>query len=416
MKTTIKTDMKLMKFALVFFCLAFVLRAGAQSPISLQASIDSALKNNLMLKNEQLKTAYQQLLIKTATAIPQTTAGIEYGQINSFYSDTRFGLAQSINFPTVYSKQKTVLTETWKSSLAQIALKEKELIRDVSQVFYTLFYLQEKEILLQQNDSIYTDFLSKSNLSFKTGESNLLENITAETQRGQIRNQLSEVKADITIIQIQFQYLLNSTTTFKAQEPSFKMNDVLLNDSSFLLKHPSILLLQQQNKLASKSTELERSKLLPDLNLSYSNMSMRGEGADKRLYTTSTRFQSFQFGIGIPIFYGSQKASINAAAMNEQIAKSNYQFGLNGIKADYRKAELQYMKCLQMVNYYETSALKNAGIILSSAKNQFNNGEINYLDFVMLTNQAIGIQSEYINAIKNLNESIIILHYLNTNN
>ena len=49
---------------------------------------------------------YQQKLIKTSKDIPATSVFGEVGQINSFYTDTKFGISQTINFPTVYSRQK----------------------------------------------------------------------------------------------------------------------------------------------------------------------------------------------------------------------------------------------------------------------------------------------------------------------
>ncbi len=400
------------KSVLLICSLATVNIIYGQVPISLKSAIDSATKNNLLLRNERLKAEYQQMLIKTSTNIPQTNVGFEYGQLNSWYSDTRFGIAQSINFPTVYSKQKALLTATWQSSVTQAKLKEKELIKDVSNVYYLLYYLFEKEKLLLRSDSIYTDFLIKSNLNFKVGESNILEKITAETQSGQIANQLNELRADIKIIQFQFQYLLNSTTVFVPSEISFKLNYTVNPDSSQLIQHPSILIAKQQKLIAEKNTALEQSKLLPDLGVSYSNMSMRGEGADRQTYTTSTRFQSFQFGIGIPLFYGSQKANINASKINESIANSNYNNAVNQIKNEFIKAQQQFIKNTQMVDYYETLALKNASTIINNAKTQLLNGEINYIEFVLLTNQAIAIQNDYINSVKNLNESILNLKYL----
>ena len=65
------------------------------------------------------------------------------------------------------------------------------------------------------------------------------------------------------------------------------------------------------------------------------------------------------------------------------------------------------------MNYFEKTALKNASVIFETSNKQFVNGEINYLEWVMLTNQAISIQSEYVDAIKNLNETIIQINYLN---
>jgi cobalt-zinc-cadmium resistance protein CzcA len=70
------------------------------------------------------------------------------------------------------------------------------------------------------------------------------------------------------------------------------------------------------------------------------------------------------------------------------------------------------LKNQQRVEYYETTALKNASVILQTAQQQFRNGDINYLEWVLLTNQAIAIQSEYSDAVKNLNQSIIEINSL----
>ena len=70
---------------------------------------------------------------------------------------------------------------------------------------------------------------------------------------------------------------------------------------------------------------------------------------------------------------------------------------------------------LETIQYFENTGLKNANIITETAKKQFANGEINYLDFVMLINQSIAIQNNYIDAVKLLNDTIIQINYLTTN-
>ena len=80
-----------------------------------------------------------------------------------------------------------------------------------------------------------------------------------------------------------------------------------------------------------------------------------------------------------------------------------------------RKWHSQNIKnTLQSAIWYEEAALKSAETILSAATQQFVNGEINYLDWVVLINQAVSIQSQYIDVIKNLNESINHINYLNS--
>lgn len=380
---------------------------NAQVPISLQAATDSALKNNLTVKSEKLRSSYQQQLIKTAKIIPPTTVFAEAGQMNSYYIDSKIGASQTISFPKVYTSQKTLLNEEWKSSMLSVGIKESVLKKQVAEVYYSLLYLQEKKKLLQKNDSLFTEFLHKATLRFKTGESNILEKVTAENQRGQIGLQLIQVLQDIELEQVQFQVLLNTNIAYSPDEKELKLKPFLRADTSILQSHPVMLYLKQQQQIAAAATRVERSKLLPDLTFGYNLMSMKGTGANNKTYNSVPQFQSVQVGLGVPIFTKGQKAKINAARANEAAVAGNYDMQAKNLEAAYRTTLMQYQKYAAEIHYFETTALSNAGIITTTADKQFLNGDINYLEWVLLVNQATTIHSNYIDAVKNYNTSII---------
>jgi len=156
---------------------------------------------------------------------------------------------------------------------------------------------------------------------------------------------------------------------------------------------------------------MEKSKLLPDWTLGYNNTSMKGTGADNKTYGTGSRFSSIQVAVGIPIFAKAQKMKINSAKFLKQLAESNYAVGLRSLKAEYEVAVAQYRKHQETVQYYENTALKNAALITTTANQQLANGNINYLEWVQVINQATTVKSDYVEAIKNLNQSIIELNY-----
>jgi cobalt-zinc-cadmium resistance protein CzcA len=82
------------------------------------------------------------------------------------------------------------------------------------------------------------------------------------------------------------------------------------------------------------------------------------------------------------------------------------------LQTTYSQAVSNYAKCKQAVDYYENSALGYADTIINTANTQLQNGDINYLEWVMLVNQAIGTQSDYLDAVKALNLSVIELNTL----
>lgn len=409
----IKVPIKVTSLILILFC-ASSLNASAQNGISLQAAIDTALKNNLNIKDEKLKSEYQQALIRSSANIPHASLNAEYGQINSSYNDSRFGANQSFSFPTVYSNQKKLLNEEYKYAILNVSLKEAEIKKSVSQVFNNLIILREKETLLTETDSIYSEFLKKALIRFKTGESNSLEKATAQTQKVAIYIQLKALQEEIKLAKLQFRLILNTTRDIEPNVMKKKLDFMQINRSAISVEHPLSKISIQQKEIAAANTRLEKSKMLPDLNLGYFNTSIKGTGADNIYFPANKRFSAVSFGIGIPLFTGAQKAKIKASKLSESIAENAYQNQVLNLETQYIATMSQYESYSQSVEYFENNSLTEAKIIQETANKQFINGEINYLDWVLLNNQAVVIQNNYLDLIKSLNESIINLNFLSS--
>lgn len=388
-------------------------QAQAQTPITLQAAIDTAIKNNLSLKSEHLLADYQLKLTRSATEIPMTSISAEYGQISSSFTDTKFSLGQAISFPTVYARQKSVFVQEYEGQKMAVAVKASELKKEVTEMYITLSYLQEKKKLLLKTDSLYRNFLEKANFRLEKGESNLLEQATAENQQGQISLQLKQLQHDLELAMLRFQLLLNTETSYEPNSAFLKQNNSLENLLTFSSENNlTIQFLKQQQDITQAETKLQKSKLLPDLFLAYHNSSMLGMGADDKYYSANQRFHSVEAGIGIPLFFGAQKAKINASKIKEQINHNNYDLAIQKLDVAYKSALLSFKKAKEAVNWYEEKGLKSAHTIEKTATLQFVNGDINYLEWVILTNQAVAIESDYLEMLKSLHEAIAQINYL----
>ena len=120
-------------------------------------------------------------------------------------------------------------------------------------------------------------------------------------------------------------------------------------------------------------------------------------------------------GVGVPIFFFSHSARINALSLNKRIAATELQDGNNMLAMQYQQALTVYKQQLKAVAYYETTALKNAAVLIETAGMQFAAGEINYMEYTLLLNQAININSGYYDAMMKLNEAAYELNYLTKN-
>lgn len=396
---------------LVFLFCFIGLEVKSQTPVTLEEAVDVALKNNRIIKNEKLKSEYSKALVRSASDIPQTGVTMDYGQINSALTDMKFGISQNIAFPTVYKKQKNLYTEEWKKSLLNVSLKEYELKKAVSLTFYNILYWKEKEKLLQETLKLYTDFLDKASIRLKAGESNILEKTTASNQKSAIEIQLKQLNQELSVLKYQLQWLLNTETDFVPEDKKLFSRGLKEELSS----HPVIQVLQQQKKVSEQQTALEKAKLLPGLQLAYNLNSFKGTGADDKVYGSAPQFHSVQLGVSVPVFSGGQRARIQAAKIAESVAENdiaNMEFNLQNQR---KKASGIYQTNLDIISRYESAELKNADVITETAKKQFLAGEINYLEFVILVNQAVTLKNSYTDAVWKLNQSAIELEYLTLN-
>jgi cobalt-zinc-cadmium resistance protein CzcA len=222
------------------------------------------------------------------------------------------------------------------------------------------------------------------------------------------------VKADLAIAHDRFRTLLNTPTDYRPDAAAYKLPLPIATDTA-LSQHPQVLYLSQQQQISKAQTQLEKAKLLPDFNLGYYNQSFKGtqliNGVD-RYYDNSNRFSSVQLGVSVPLFFGAQKNKVSASRIKEQQAQVDYQSGLQALQSRYSQAAAEVGKYQKLVDYYEKTGLPNAGLILKTANLQFTGGQVNYLEYVLLINQATALRSEYTDAVNNLNQAIIQINSL----
>ncbi len=386
----------------------------AQTSVTLDQAIDLAIKNNLSLNNERLKTEEAKTLIKSATDLPATDLITDWGQINSKFFDTKFGVSQALAFPAVYARHKQVFTEEWKAAVLSVTMKEAELRRTVKETYYTWLYWKEKEKLLVGLDTLYANLLEKATMRLQKGESNVLEKTTFQAQKNVVEVQLTQVRQELVITSHLFELLLNAKSPVVPAITRLRFAEEFPLEQFRAGDHPMLKWISRQQDIAKARTKQEKSGLLPSLMLGYNNSSMRGMGANEIWYNSDTRFHTAQLGLGIPIFNTAKKARIRASRINEQVAANQFNIEKELLENKRSSAMLQYRQQKEILTRYETEYLKNVTLIQSTADRQFFAGEINYLEYVQLINQAITIQSGYLDLLHQLNQNLIHLDYLNS--
>jgi heavy metal efflux system protein len=380
--------------------------------ISLSAAIDTALNNNLSSKKAALQIRYQESLSGTAIQIPATQFSTEIGQQNSRYADIRLSAMQGFQMPAVYKQQKQYLQAQLKEAQQAAKLNQAQLTHLVTLQYLSIQLLRKRQELLKRTDSLYAQFTEKANIRFQAGATDMLEKATADIQRGEIWMQLNAIDQEMAVELLTFQWLLNTDIAYVPQYENpeqFSLPDRLqiLAD-----EHPEIKQLKQQYEIARSAMDVEKTKRLPEIELGINTMTMKGTGADNRVYNYSSAFTSAQVGIAFPIANKAVKSRIDAAGI--QIASTANAIEAQSAQFATRiKQALQQQQILQTrLQYYQANLLPGAELIEQNALLKLTAGEINYLEWVMLMKQSIQIRMDYLDTIGQVNQNKAMLHYL----
>jgi cobalt-zinc-cadmium resistance protein CzcA len=383
--------------------------------ISLEQALNEAVENNLLVKSGNLQAKAQRQLVGTSIDLPKTNISLTNGQYNTAYHDNNVTISQTFAFPTAYASQKQYLIQQANFADQQTEVTKNELKYQVKQLYFQIQYLYAKANLLQQQDSIYAAFARAGSLRYKTGESNLLEKATAETQLLEIRNAIQQNDAEIAISEAKLKTLINSPEPVTITKISFSKREYNeIADTSYIKQNPTIGLYTKNVLVNTAFTKTEKSRRLPDINLGYFNQSLTGfqniNGTD-RYFSASKRFQGFSVGIAVPIWLKADNARINVANINEKVAAQHLAYYQMLIGNDYNNALQELKKCERTLLFYEQTALKQADLIFNNAQKAFKSGAADYIEYSMALTKVLSIQNNHLNEILQYNLAVIKLEY-----
>lgn len=374
-----------------------------------------ALQNNLMIKSAEYQVDYFTQLKKTGSDMGKLSAVFMNGQYNTIEKDNNITLTQGIPFPGTMGAQLKLGQERIIGSTKNLLAAKNTLTYEVKSAYEMLMHQKALHNLLLSQDSLYTDFAKASSLRYKTGESNLLEMTTAETQLLEAKNMVRQNEADIFMLQRKLQMLLKSDALIDAaQEVSKRIMDVDPSVSS-LESNPQLQHALQQIKIHEQEKRVEKNRLMPDFTIGYFNQTLIGyqnTTGQENYYGKSNRFQGFSVGLVVPLWFAPQAARAKAAALLEQSTRQSAEYFKTSLNSDYEQALRELDKNSASLFYYESSALKNADLILTQARKAYKGGEIGYVEYLQSLKSAIAIKTNYLQALNQYNLSIIKVEYL----
>lgn len=394
---------KMKKKALTILLFMVSLSGFSQQKLNLEDLMALSLENNKGIQAGSMMVNQAETLKGTAFEFNKTDIYYQYDENNLAINNQPirvFGVQQQFEFPTVYGAKNRLQQSNYELQKSSFEIQKKQLYQALSNAYYQYQTLNQKAKLYKTLDSIYSKFAHAADRRFELGETNYLEKVTATAKQRQIANTFAKINQQLLTTYGQIASLVQTGDSLQiATEMPEKL--AVVNLQGMMPTETSFLDHRQQLSNAQKS--LEENRLLPDLNLEYFQGTNSGLGAS--LY-------GLQVGVRVPIFFFGHSSKVKSSKIQTKITEmENTEISI-AMNQRYKTLMGQLEQQAKELSYYEDEGGLLSDQILKAASGNFQNGEIDFFQYIQSLENAYEIQLNYLDVLNQYNQTVIAINYL----
>ncbi len=393
----------------IIFTLFGSISVRAQEPtdsiqkISIQQAVDFAQKNNPALKNASLNIESAKKQKQGILNFDPTEFSYQKGQINSDLIDYSFEINQ--NFGSVLTHYQTgkLVNQNISLSEKEFAIVKKELAAQTKISYYNWIYLINKFKIIQEQVSLYKEFVRIAQLKYELGESNLLEQTLAETEYASSKNELLKAAEQLIKAENNLKQIMNTDGNFIPESDSLTIYQLPAGTDPNERFSNSILLNYYENLYTIENVKynIERSAYFPEISAGYFNQQI--DQVDG--------FTGWSIGLRMPIWFLPQNSKVQMAKIEKEKAFNNYEYQKFNLEKEIENMVIHLDQVQNDLIYYHENALKKAQLLKITAQTQFEKEEIEYMEFLQSIKVAQEINLGYLETLYNYNKTAIKLEF-----
>ncbi|MCF8275312.1 MAG: CusA/CzcA family heavy metal efflux RND transporter [Flavobacteriales bacterium] len=403
-----KKKKKLSKTALSIVVLMGLLPMSSiaqPEPLTMESAIELALQNNNQLKASKQEVEKNRQLVGAAIDIDKTHLFYGFDQNNIAPNNAAlnvWGLGQTLKFPTVYHAQKKLQQGFVALSEQQYRLDEQVVKKEVSKAYLDLVFLHELRSEYVYLDSLYAQFAAGAKMKFDLGETDQLEQLTAQAKYREVSLLLDQQDELIHRAQLNLNRWIQSDSEQTISAQSLEKLKPMVLDT---VQHPALRYYQEMQAISDRQLKLERQQLLPDIQ--FQVFQGTNNAANAQIYS------GVQAGLSVPLWFGAQNARIKAAKTERMAIDLQAENQQQRLMAEYQMllSDLERQQ-KALVNYQESGKGLSDGM-LKSSNLAYRNGEIDFLQFVQLLEHAVTIETNHLTDLLQYNLIVLDINYLN---
>lgn len=396
--------------------LAVGLSASAQKRLPLKDCIDLALSNNLAYKSAEASVSQSQLMEGTSFEVPQTMVSLVQTTTDGGGPDNGLKFSQEFDFPTVYAAKRKYLKSETELERRKADMTRNDVVRDISSLYYSLIYSREIYTIVSAQDTLYERFCHVAKARYDAGETSRLEWLNA--RRLWNENKLVQEKAwlDYSSLKLRMQTALNIDYAIEPMEDRLAaIEGYIPEDSLHFNQTPEGMVADGRLNVAKRNQSLAKQGFMPTLSVgATTQLLIKGFNPyhiDRPRFEKGD-FIGFEVGVGLPIFFGSQRAKTRAASKAIEAEELRMAEDRNKQVSEYQVLSDDYHAALRAVEYYRSTGMPEAEEMTRLSLVSYELGEIGYEEHARNLESSLAVKRAYSDALERYNQTIIKLKHI----
>ena len=381
--------LKLPKVGMLLFFLGIGSVINAQNvEISLEKAIGLVIENNKSLAASRNNIEVNKALEKTAFSIDKTDIYFAFDQNNIAPNDAPLnvlGINQTVKLPSFYNAQKSILLGQTDMAKSKYLVDEQYLKKEITKAYYTVSHWKNMVDNYKYLDSVYQKFASAALQKYQMGETNHMALLLAQSKSKEVGVTLYQSKMNFEKSLVIFNKWIQADTNYTI------LNGSLANAKLLPLDTLNNLFLQYANQSimqSEKALALNKKSLMPEIKAGVFQGINNGP--------TPNKYFGFQAGIAVPLFYGADKAKIQASKKEILVKQNDYENYSTQIQANYQALMNEIKAYKNGIDYYHEFGEKLFTETLINANKAYQLGEIDFLEFITFLDHANSIKITYL--------------------
>ncbi|MDH5764485.1 MAG: TolC family protein [Gammaproteobacteria bacterium] len=395
----------------------------AEEELSIDAAIEQALEQDLLIKSHLQKSqAFDEYSVAVDTwADPKIKLGVMSLPVDSMELDQEpmtqmiLGYQQMLPRGDMTKYESASLKAKARGEIAQLDLRKRQVIRQVSNVWLNVYLHEQSEKIIQKNRRLFRQQLNVSQSLYASGRNQQQDVLQAELELSLLDDQLQKVTSKINESRAILSRWIGpekSTYMLKVIEGQFSQSpggDVkkLINS---LAAYPLLQKYDASEMLARENLEMAKQKYKPQWGFEVTYGSRSGDNMDG---SERSDFVSTMVNFDLPVFTNKkQDRELSARKMQLQASKYEKQDIYLQVVSQLEEAFIKWQKLNERVNLYDRQVLRQAKQNARAALNGYQSGVVSFFTLTRARSAELKAELQRLNLLVEQAMVAVDIHYL----